>query len=200
VIARHPEPPPTLASIRLLIRPIAASWFRLHSVRYDALHFGKDPLNRFDAPAGQFGVLYVGRDPHCAFIETFGHETGRTPFVTEAELRSGELSIVETTRALRLVDLRGEGLARMGADAALIVGPDCALSRRWALALHDHPRAPDGVLYRARHDPARTCAAIFDRAKSVTTAKRSGTLLDPKNAPLLGKILDAYGYGLVPVA
>ena len=26
---------------------------------------------RFDAPDGEYGVLYVGADPHVAFIETF---------------------------------------------------------------------------------------------------------------------------------
>jgi hypothetical protein len=161
-------------------------------------YFGRQPRNRFDAPTGEFGVLYVARDAHGAFIETFGHDTGRTPFVTESELRSRELSIVRASRALRLVDLRGTGLARMGADAELTNGTDYALARRWSLALHNHPRMPDGILYRARHDPSRTCAAIFDRAKRVIKATRSGTLYDAKHARLLADILDTYGYGLVP--
>jgi hypothetical protein len=173
-------------------------WCRIHGVAYDPLYFGKQPRNRFDAPAGEFGVLYVARDAHGAFIETFGHDTGRTPFVTEKELRSRELSIVRASRALRLVDLRGAGLARIGADAELTSGPDYELARRWALALHSHPRKPDGILYRARHDPGRTCAAIFDRAEPAITADRTGTIYDAKHARLLGDILNSYGYGLVP--
>jgi len=76
-------------------------------------------------------------------------------------------------RRVQLTNLRGAGLARIGADAELTSGPDYELARRWALALHSCPRKPDGILYRARHDPGRTCAAIFDRAESVITADRT---------------------------
>jgi hypothetical protein len=143
-------------------------------------------------------VLYLGKDAHCAFIETFGHQTGRTPFVTEAELRARELSVVTANRPLRLVDLRGEGLARIGADAELTTGSDYDLSRRWALAIYNHPHHPDGILYRARHDPRRTSLALFDRAEKDIAARGTGTLLAPVHARLLADILDTYGYGLIP--
>jgi hypothetical protein len=143
-------------------------------------------------------VLYVGRDAHCAFIETFGHVTGRVPFITETELRARNLAIMRASEALRLVDLRGEGLVHIGADAELTSGTDYGLSRRWAAALYDHPRQPDGIVYRARHDPARTSAALFDRAGPKLAASLEGSLLDSKHERLLGDILDTYGYGLVP--
>ena len=128
--AAHPEPP---ASFRVLIRLFRAElpWFRIHATRYEPLYFGKEPRNRFDAPAGEFGVLYVAGDVHGAFMETFGHATG-VRFVTIDELRARGLAVVTSKRTLRLVDLRGEGLARMGADAALTSGYDYELSRRWA--------------------------------------------------------------------
>ena len=198
--ATHPEPPGNVASLRLLVRQVGHGWYRLHRAGRGPLYFGKQARNRFDAPAGEFGVLYVAKDAHGAFIETFGHETGRVPFVTEAELRERELCVVTATRKLGLVDLSAEGLARMGADAELTSGSDYALSRRWASALHGHPRKVDGILYRARHDPARSCAAIFDRAEPALSAKRSGSLLDATHARLLGTILDTYGYGLVPTS
>jgi hypothetical protein len=194
----HPGPPADPATIRLLIVRTSYPWCRIHAAAHDPVYFGTEPRNRFDAPAGEFGVLYVARDAHGAFIETFGHDTGRMPFVTDAELSSRELSIVRASRELRLVDLRGAGLAKMGADAELTNGPDYDLARRWALALYNHPREPEGILYRARHDPDRSCAAIFDRARLAINAERTGTLLAPKHARLLGDILDTYGYGLVP--
>jgi hypothetical protein len=86
----------------------------------------------------------------------------------------------------------------MGADAALTSGLDYDLSRRWARAIHDHPRKPDGILYRARHHPARTCAAIFDRAERMLTPTTVGTLLDDVHLEPLGDILDTYGFALVP--
>jgi hypothetical protein len=193
-VSGHPEPP---ASFRLLVVRVAWVWCRIHPLEHDALHFGREPLNRFDAPAGEFGVLYVAKDEHGAFIETFGHATG-VRFVTEKELGARGLAAIAASRPLRLADLRAEGLARMGADAELTSGPDYDLSRRWARAIHEHPRQPDGILYRARHDPARVCAGIFDRARSLITARRMGTFRARQHRMLLARVLDTYKFGLVP--
>jgi hypothetical protein len=199
VTSRHPEPPKAFDSVKLLVRTFPASrrWFRIHRAIHDPLYFGRARGSRFDAPAGEFGVLYVGADAHCAFIESFGHATG-TLSVSEAELRARTLSVVRASRELRLVDLRGEGLARMGADAELTSGYDDGLAQRWAGALHAHRRRPDGIVYRARHDPQRSCAALFERVAPWLTATRTGSLLDAKNVPLLGRILDTYRFALVP--
>lgn len=136
-------------------------------------------------------------DAHGAFIETFGHDTGRTPLVTEAELRARGLSSVVASRALTLVDLHGPDLAHVGADAALTSSADYRLCHRWSRAFHDHPRAPDGLLYCARNDPDRIYAALFDRVEPALTSAKTGTMLDPANAAQLGEILDACRYGLV---
>lgn len=192
---RHPEPPPDFASVKLPLVRRDGPWVRIHQASRKPLFFGKSGDNRFDAPAGEFGVLYVGADPCCAFIETFGHATG-VRVVTQGELRARALSTVESERALALVDLTGKGLARIGADASLAVGDDYALAHRWAKAIHDHPRQPDGILYRARHDPSRFAAAIFNRARSVLNASTSWNLLDAAHGRTLAEILDRYRFGL----
>jgi hypothetical protein len=199
VSSSHPEPARDFSAVRLLIRKFSKdrAWFRIHSVARDPVYFGSSGANRFDAPAGEFGVLYVGADAHCAFIETFGHATG-TRSVSMAELRARALSLVTPGRDLLLVDLRGEGLARMGADASLASGHAYDLAQRWASAIHGHPRKPDGIVYRARHDPARTSAALFDSTAVAFTAKSLGHLASPKQARLLGDILDTYEFGLMP--
>jgi hypothetical protein len=178
---------------------VKGRWFRIHSSRHSAIFFGRRLSpgdHRFDAPAGEFGVLYAGRDAHCAFVETFLHETG-IRFVTTTELSQRRLSVVEARRSLRLVDLRGNGLARMGADAQLTSSTDYALTQSWSKALHDHPRQPDGILYRARHDPERSAVALFDRVRPDLATHVVGKLADKAFAPLLADILDTYDVGLI---
>ncbi|MBI2392270.1 MAG: RES family NAD+ phosphorylase [Deltaproteobacteria bacterium] len=190
----HPEPPPDLATRRLPIRLFSRRWVRVHRLAHAPLHFGATGDNRFDAPAAEFGVLYVGADIECAFIETFGHATG-IRLLDRRELPLRGLARISATRRLRLVDLRSDGLARIGADSALTAGLDYDLAHRWAKALHDHPRAPDGIAYRARHDPARTSAAIFDRARVVLRVRRLGSIdADPTR---LAGLLDRYDFGLI---
>jgi hypothetical protein len=197
---RHPEPPESPVEFRILVTRLRGAFFRSHSLRHGPLFFGKTAAHRFDAPAGEFGVCYLARDRHGAFIETFGHETG-VRFVTEAQLRErglARVTLADRSSPLRLVDLRGEGLARLGADASLVTGLDLDLARRWSLALHAHPRCPDGILYRARHDPARESVALFDRAAGKVRVSSSTPWLDPSLHEALGGTLDTYDFGLIP--
>jgi hypothetical protein len=192
----HPEPPPDLAKREPLILMTAQSWYRTHSLGRPPLHFGRDARGRFDAPSGEYGTLYVAADEHAAFIETFGQSTGCNT-VTLAALAARALTRIEPRRPLRLIDLAGSGgLARIGADARLCSG-DRAVARRWSLALHRHPSAPDGILYPARHDPARSAAALFDHAASVLQVTESFAWTSPAHATHLGRILDDYRFALI---
>ncbi|PKN48333.1 MAG: hypothetical protein CVU63_05370 [Deltaproteobacteria bacterium HGW-Deltaproteobacteria-20] len=56
--------------------------------------------------------------------------------------------------------------------------------------MHDHPSQPNGLLHRARHDPSRLSAAIFERAEPALTILADTTFLDPAYAAQLGRILD----------
>lgn len=159
------------------------------------MYFGKNRRFRFDAPRGEYGVCYVGRSPAAAFIETFGQATGNR-FVQTLELGSRGLAIIDSTRALRLVDLRGAGLARIGADERLCSGPH-VISRRWSAALYHNRDKPDGILYRTRHDPSQASAALFDRAAKVLRLRKTVNLLDPGFEFALTRLLERYEFGLV---
>ena len=192
----HHDPPPELSSVALPLETTDRYWFRSHPAGREPLFFGRSQRNRFDAPDGSFGTLYLGQDEHCVFVETFGHSTGAADLVTLAALEARELSRIEPKRRLRLVDLSGPGLARLRADARLCTG-SIFVAQRWALALAQHPERPDGIYYRSRHDPERFCAAVFDRASHDLEAISLGTLADPSNRDLLAGILDTYEVGLI---
>lgn len=190
----HPEPPTDLPARVLPITSFSNPWFRVHARAHAPLFFGKSGHNRFDAPGREFGVLYVGLDEHCAFIETFGHATG-IRLLDQRELASRAFAQITCARPLKLVDLRGEGLARIGADAALTTGLDYDLAQRWSKTLHDHPSGPDGIVYRARHDPERISAALFERVGPDLGFVSHGTVdADPRR---LAMLLDTYDFGLV---
>ncbi|MGH2458258.1 MAG: RES family NAD+ phosphorylase [Chloroflexota bacterium] len=114
----HPDPPADLAQRQLPLVQISSDtpFFRIHAVDQGALHFSHSGIGRFDAPGGEYGIVYLGRDFHCAFIETFGRDLAYR-LVTRAELAARGLAHVFAGRPVRLVDLTGPGLAGLGADA-----------------------------------------------------------------------------------
>jgi hypothetical protein len=191
----HPKPPADLNDRSLLIRNSLGPWIRSHRRDYGAIHFGRSGSNRFDAPTGEYGVLYVAVDVQGAFVETFGRQIGRM-IIAQEELEARALSSVVARRPLKLVDLVGSGLARIGADGRVATG-DYSISQPWGLALYHHPEQPDGLLYRSRHDPSRVCVAIFDRVADILIATSLGSLADVTHEALLAELLNTYGISLI---
>ncbi|CAN5760150.1 hypothetical protein BH23CHL2_BH23CHL2_06930 [soil metagenome] len=131
----HPDPPSDLSTRQISLIHDQYIWYRLHRSEHSPLYFGRSGLNRFDAPEGEFGVLYLGDSSHCCFVETYGRsDRGDHRIVTGQELRARRMSIVEFSRQMGLVDLTGGGLARVGADNRLGTG-DYRVAQRWARAL-----------------------------------------------------------------
>lgn len=172
---------------------------RFYWTHKKALFFNKNSVFRFNAPNGEFGVLYLGEDETSAFIETYGWLTGER-YITREQLTKRRLALVSANRPMNLVDLSGKGLARIGADGRLCIGDDYKTSQNWSLALWKHPQKPDGILYRSRHDPDKKAVALFDRAEveAAISFKNRGALLDYDNIELLAKILDHYNFILIP--
>lgn len=188
---RHPEPPHDLASRELPILVRNQRWYRMYRPSREPVYYGKTGRNRFDAPNEEFGVLYIGEDPFCTFVESFELPTVFKP-MTPAILATRRLCILEFSRPLRLVDLTGSGLARLGADARLIAA-DHDIAQRWSRALWQHPSVPDGLLYRARHDPSRNSVALFDRV-TPASVHELGTLAHPTQQHVLAGILNEYRF------
>jgi hypothetical protein len=88
---------------------------------FGPIYFGQSGQTRFDAPAGQYGVLYVAADVNGAFIETFGRRLNYR-LLSLHDFIAREVSQVTQTRPLRLVDLTGSGLSLIGADSRLTSG------------------------------------------------------------------------------
>ncbi len=195
----HPEPPSDLHLRTLPLVDAAGPWVRAYALRNAPLYFGTNGSERFDDALCEFGVCYVGADDACAFIETVPVSAplfaGGRRIVPAGFLEQRGVADVTLVGAapLRLVDLTGQGLADLGADADLCSCRDYAVCQRWSRALHEHPRAPDGLLYRARHDPSLLSVTLFgDRVDGRIAMVGRGAWSDRANVTRLAPILRRY--------
>lgn len=191
-------PPADLASREALLHEVAPGsiWYRSHRMSVGPIYFGKGMSYRWDAPAGEYGVLYLGSDVFCAFMESIGRGVLRTGMVPRLQVKERGVSKIRTTRPVRLIDLVSSGgLARIGAEGSLSSGSGYKNSQRWSKALRDHRSKPDGIYYYSRHDPSRTACALYDHCASAVELVGSPERWDA-DPSLLGSILDQYGFGL----
>jgi hypothetical protein len=200
----HPDPPLHLSQIELpvtLLYDLQPTWWRLYGCNHNSsLHWGRAVRYRFDDPHGAYGVLYLGADVCCAFIETFGDSRGPagTLELAEKDLSGECLATVTVPQDLQVVDLTGAGLANIGADARLTAGDNYPQSRLWSRALWEHPSKPNGIYYRARHDPERFSVALFHNERSAAVIEElRGPLSSPSNIEDLTDILRAYTVSLL---
>lgn len=153
---------------------------------------GNPPSSRFDDPGpgaghpeappldagarpdvGRFGVCYLGTTPEAAFVETFLRRAGRPgrTVIGAADREARRLATAEVRRPVRLVDLRGPGLARAQLDAGVTTIRDYAWPQAVARVLWRHAAGVDGIVYHARHDPTCHAVALFDRARDALAVR-----------------------------
>jgi hypothetical protein len=190
-------PPADLHSQEPLIYAASTAqiWYRSHKTGRDAVFFGRNKAFRWDALRGDYGVLYLGADERCAFMESIGRGVLRTRLVPASQLKALQFSKIRFSTELRLVDLVASGgLTRLGAEGSLANGLGYRNSQRWSESLRSHPTKPDGIYYRSRYDPALMSCALFDHCHSfVEVVENCGTWAS--QPVLLGGILDHYQFG-----
>ncbi len=191
----HPSPPDDLPERKLpLITFLSGTiFFRVYQAKYSAIHYGNSMGGRFDTPEG---VLYLGLDETIAFRETIGRFS-HYRLISTGELEKRRIASIRSIKKLSLIDLTGNGLTLLDADARLLSG-DYKIAQQWSKALQDHASQPDGIYYRSRHDPSRFCLALYREATNDTLAIDSvDDFLSDKYSPSLAAILDEYHYGLI---
>ncbi len=191
-----PEPTPP-KRLPLTCVPAGTLWMRIHAQARNALWFGpsrgRQPIHRFDDPAGRFRVCYFGTTLEVCFAETFLRNPPVRILALD-DLAGRSIATVELLRDLRLVPLHGPSLARLGVTAELASGGDYQSPQHWSRALWEHHDQPDGLLYRSRHDDSAHSIALYDRAKDGLKIVQAPSLTeDPQQ---LARLLKRYGVGL----
>lgn len=139
------------------------------------LHFGRRACNRYDDPAGNYGVLYLGMDLPTALMESVFHQhrwhetAARVLSMAEVERRL--VRVVGVVRPLRLADLTAPGVmsACLGLNLEQLSSRGAVLTQRLSSTLHalsDADGVPvfDGILYPSRNNYPGRCVALFERA------------------------------------
>jgi hypothetical protein len=112
-------------------------------------------------------------------------------------LETRRLSKLTLIRDLSLVDLTGEGLSRIGADARLTTG-SYKISQLWSQALYRHPDRVDGLFYCSRYDPKKFCVVLYENRVEKTDLEEmlitNNNLLDESFSSELQNFFDLYKY------
>lgn len=199
-----PVPPTDLGSRNLQIRELDVAvtpLVRIHNAAFGPIYYRRKAVGleqfRFDAPNGEFGVLYAALSLEAAFIETVvrGRFIGKSLplMIEEAKLKELAVShlIPATGRILRLADFT-RPLVSLGGNGQVLTSPNYDVTNQWSLAVHQHKTCVDGILFQSRYSNSE-CVAIYDRA--ILAAASSPRLLS--DSPDVPGILDKLEIGLI---
>lgn len=170
---------------------------RCHSSAFGATEFNatRSPgrFRPFTARGRTVPTLYGAEGLEAALSETIFHDVpvaGPGRQILISSLLPWLRSTIASTRPLRLVDLRGFGLRRVGATrSGLIDSPAShyAATTRWAQALHQARYGPDGLLWTSRQYDRQAALILFGGR----VARRELRVIEPPRPLALGDGLDA---------
>lgn len=174
--------------------PKGAELVRVHWQTNGPVFFGpksgSPPGNRFDAPAGEFRMLYGAVELPGAYVETVLRRPGRIVRRSEADERAA--TRLETQRPLRLAKIHDEGLHWHGIHAGEISVDDYTASRQLALDFYREYPTLDGLAYRSRFNNGQVCYAIFDRVDA-SELTPTGRLDFDKHPAVVDGLMKLYG-------
>jgi len=195
----HLPKPPAPEELDLLIEEWAAEreFVRCHSSAYGATEFnatrGPGRFRPFTANRRTVPTLYGAEGFEAALSETVFHDVpvaGPDRQILISSLLPWLRSMLAPTRTLRLVDLRGFGLGRIGATRAKLIdspASEYATTARWADALYQSPSQPDGLLWTSRQYDRQAALILF----GTRVARRELRIVDPPLPLALGEGLEA---------
>ena len=205
--SRSPPPPPEhLDRIDLPVVSIdPASLLRLYALERPPLQFRAprkgQRARRFDAPDGEFGVMYCAFSLEVCFAETLLRTRAyQTPadeptLIDESELRARGIAWLDDPAGehLALADLTGSGLVRLHVDGSISTTARYTVPRQWSLALWQHPMRVDGIRYVSRFMNSQLAVALFDHCEDRLVVHHTQPLTEHPDLP---RILDLFNVGI----
>lgn len=174
--------------------------------RGQPLYYGRDGTNRYDAPARDYGVLYLGRDLPTALMESVFHkhqwDKDAKRSIALAEVRSRLVRAVGVLEDLNLADLTAESVMAgyFGLNLEQLAGRGYTHTQQVSGQVHamlgsDDAPLFDGVLYPSRNNYPAASIALFERAKEKVKVFEDIDLLDHVDWP---SFVAKYRIGMEP--
>jgi RES domain len=191
------SPPSDLAErcLRLVRVPEILSRISRADVR-DPFFWSRLGRGRFDVPGGRYGVLYTAEDLETCVLEVFGDRWLNERVLATPALSKFEVLTFAARPAVRVVDLTGSALNKLGTDANLFASNEYVVTQEWSRQLMMHAQARDGIRCHSRKNPRKYNYAIYD----TPLAKESLQVLERRRLrefPELYTILDNYEVALI---
>ncbi|WP_236186204.1 RES family NAD+ phosphorylase [Pseudomonas protegens] len=170
------------------------------------LYYGRGGTNRYDAPNGDYGVLYLGPDLPTALMESVFHKhqwlTDTKRSIALAEVRRRLVRAVGVLDALHLADLTADGVMAgyFGLNLEQLASRDYTYTQQVSDQVHGlsgsgAPLQFDGVRYPSRNNYPAASIALFERAASKIKVMADIDLVDHAGWP---DFVAKYGIGIEP--
>lgn len=176
--------------------PAGRGIVRCHSSEYGATEFNPTRsagrFRPFTVNRRTISTLYGAKNLEGALSETVFHDVpvaGPSRQILISSLIPWLQSMIAPTRPLRLADLRGFGLGRIGTTrAALIDSPasEYLTTAQWAKALYECPQQPDGILWTSRQYDRAATLILFGRR----VPRRELRVIEPPRPLAIGEGLE----------
>ena len=149
------QPPATdFSHLPLHIKEISvASLKRVGRRNTGQPYFGQHAAYRFDDPKKYFGTCYCGQQLDTAIAETVLHD--EVPEKGQFKIQQEDIDtryLVTFARGtengmLKLADLPGQNLKRIGGDNSLSAEYPYDMTQQWSAAVNAHPANVDGFIF-----------------------------------------------------
>ena len=143
--------------------------------------FGKSGTHRFDAPDKKlFGTCYLGKTLDVAIAESILHDAipENGEFKVAPEEFENRYVIRFSGYKLKVADLTGAALKKVGGTADLSGTSNYRITQQWSQAVFQNPGNYDGFMYMSRHLNDRVAIVLFDKAGPKISMKSATKIID----------------------
>lgn len=188
-------PPPDLPAPNAISWPADKPIYRVHHSEFGANEFnpgaGSGRFHPIQTASGRaIPTIYASNTIDGALSETVFHNVpvrGPTKRIACFALLPLMLSTLAATRDLRLIELKGHGLRKLGVLRSQLIDTDSDqydVTRRWAETLFELDSAADGLIWMSRQHDASEAILLFGNriARSALRVIEAPRPLHPPNA------------------